>query len=179
MPDRPVIGTLQYPSTGTDLGVVKNWLREFSFRHYPLISYKHLKIIESPLIDTVHDEAEEGKKVFDLPIGVRAFVKFNPETPLLKRYGIDEQRDVFLHIATPHLVDMGLIIEATDEYPQDNIPPTLKLIMGIGDRFTFDENTYDILSVQRTVYWANSGYPLWVVCTANRYRIYAKDGIVE
>jgi len=176
---RPVVGTLQYPSTGTDLNQIKNWLREFSYRHFPLISYKHLRIIESPVIDTVHDEAEEGKKLFDTAIGVRAFVKFNPETPLLKKYGIDEQRDVFLHIATPHLIDVGLAVESSDLYPLDNIPPTIKLIAGIGDRFTFDETTYEILSVQRTVYWANSNFPMWVICTGNRYRLYSKDGIIE
>ena len=176
---RSDIGTLQYPSTGQDLPVEKNWLREYSYRHFPDISYRRLLIIESPLIDTVHDEAEEGKKKFADPVLVKAFMKFNPESPLLKKYGIDEQRDVFMHIATPHLVDLGLAQESTDPYPGDNVPPTIKLILGIGDRFTFDENTYDIMSVQRTVYWGNSGYPLWVVCTANRYRLYAKDGIIE
>jgi len=164
----------QVPSLHEDLVTVQDFIKEWSDRHCPRIQYfQLLTTISDPKVDPYHHEIDDEDKSFDDSPGktLITFVDHEPSQQTLRRYGIDGTRDLILQTPVVQLIEVDLA-EYSD--PADRISPPI-VHAQIGDRFRFDDTIYEVLTVKRTQYWANSNIPLWIVMTADKVRVVSVD----
>lgn len=91
---------------------------------------------------------------YKAPVEIPAFVKINPSKQELKKYGIDETKEVLLLLSTIVLEEQGL----TDGS------------LRIGDKVVWDGVEYEIMTFHREEPWANTNVYFHVACTLQRFR---------
>lgn len=96
---------------------------------------------------------ERRHQPFGAPVWVPAFVELNPNRQMLLKVGIDEQRDLVIHLSTVILDDLKISLDVR-----------------VGDKFLFDNLEYMVQNVWFDKYWANTNVPLEQVCALQRYR---------
>lgn len=97
---------------------------------------------------------EKDQRKFNL----RAIVEHHPSKQVLKRYGIDEVRDVIFHVPFQRLVDVGLVT------------PTRFRGIDIGDLFLWDGTWFIVLSTHREAYFGQTISSFFTSCACMRYR---------
>ena len=102
------------------------------------------------IVDSPAPDAPNTRK-FKPPVLLKTHVFQNPSDQVLKRMGIDEQRDLVL------TWPLALLDE-------------LNIIISIGDTFLWGNETYEILTAKLTGYWKFTNYPLYITSAANRWR---------
>jgi hypothetical protein len=141
--------------------------KERADRLYPLVPYRRL-ILRPSEIDDIHKEIEETRKRFSDPVMLRGFVEPDQETYPLNRFGLEQVRNVVLHVVVLNLIEAGLA-------SQDRNTREVKLHCSIGDRFTFSGYVYDVLSIAREHHWTNTDIPLDFAIRAERFRSEATE----
>lgn len=116
------------------------------------------------VVDPLYREAARGK-VYAAEVEVMAVgLRLAPGKYQLKKYGIEEERDVLMSFATAELDQLGLLREDTHFL--------------VGGRIRMDGDDFVIESQHRseTGYFTNSGISLYLVCSALRPRIRPPGG---
>lgn len=96
----------------------------------------------------------EDQRLFN----IRALVEHTPSKQLLKRYGVDEERDVLFHIPISVLTANKL----TSEWRVNGAD--------LGDLIVWDGTWYQLENVHRGSYFGNRNLPHLIACAAVRYR---------
>jgi hypothetical protein len=98
-------------------------------------------------------ELEDQRK-----FNMRCLMEHEPSKQNLKRYGVDEERDITFHIPVVTLETEGLVskwrVNGAD----------------IGDLVFWDKTWYIIQNVHRGSYFGQRDLPFLIACMANRYR---------
>ena len=98
-------------------------------------------------------EAEDQRK-----FNMRVLLEHAPSKQNLKLYGVDEERELTIHIPVSTLKDEGL----TSKWRVNGAD--------IGDLVFWDSSWYVIQNVHRGSYFGQRDLPFLVACFANRYR---------
>ena len=98
-------------------------------------------------------EAEDQRK-FD----VRCLMEHQPSKQILKRYGVDEEREITFHIPLVTLKEQGLVSRWRPRGAD------------IGDLVFWDSSWFLIQNVHRGSYFGQRNLPFLIACFANRYR---------
>jgi hypothetical protein len=155
-----------WPALG-DLNIVYTLVKEWCDRHYPLITYKVLNIDETK-VDSVHEELPDYNKTWTDKT-LRAFAAPTEQGFPLTVFGIEELRDVVLHVSVPHLIAAGL---AT----QDAVSKEVTLLAKTGDRFLYTRNVlYTILTWKIGGTFANTDVPVFYVAAAEKVHLDAYE----
>lgn len=133
----------------------KNYLREYAEAYYPLVDLVLLDR-EQTIVDDLYIEATA--KRFKAPKPIRCYVEHNPTKKSLKKYGLEQTRDVLFKITTMHLADIG--------YLQNNS------VWMIGDLIKWGSDFYEIKDQipDNNAYWATTNIPFYYVLAADYYR---------
>lgn len=140
-----------------DIAVQVEYQMEIARQAYPLIRILQLdrsKTVEDPLYREVRSQDAHFKE----PIEMYSFVDFEPSRQELKKYGIDESREVMVTFATALLEEKALLGSGSQYM--------------IGWVIEFDDDYYEVLSQHRGKegFWANTNIPFHVIVTCQRYR---------
>ena len=127
-------------------------LKEFCDRYYPLLEYTQLDKVLS-VHDEVHDEVHDGDKVWKEAVQLRAYVVPAAQAYPLTVFGIEELRDAVLQVSVPNLLAVEL---AT----RDESSKVVELVATVGDRFTFNDELYEVLVWRIGQTFANTDVPL-------------------
>ena len=155
-----------FPSLA-DLSIIYRLQKERGDRYFPLIRYKRLILVNSEIND-IHHEIDESDKQFEDPIDIRAYVVPDAETHPLNEFGIEEKRNLTMHITVPHLLEAGFV-------EQDEATGNVRRICKIGDRFEFSGVEYNVLDITRGKRFANTDIPIDFIFISERYREEASE----
>jgi hypothetical protein len=147
---------LTFDQANPDIKLQLELQREFWRRHYPAVTL-HLLDREATNVDPLYQEAANPRleaKSYSLP----AHVEINPSVQRLRRFGVEEARDLVVSFSTVLLDDLGLLDLSTSFL--------------IGSRVQFDADQYELLTQHRLreAYWLGTHIPLVLACTATRLR---------
>ncbi len=134
---------------------------DYTRRHFPMISYKVLLTTVQD-IDEVHGEIQEAQKKWAEPILVRAFAIPTEITQPLTKFGVEDLRRVVLNVSVPDLVTAGLA-EMDNDF-------NVVLKCSLGDRFTYTNRDYSVLSFVPAKRWANTDKILFYQLDGEIYR---------
>ena len=143
---------------------------DFTRRTFPLVPYKKM-LTQPEELDDVHNEIVESAKRWADPIDVRAFAKPDEVTQPLTRFSLENLRACTLMVSVPDLVAAGLA-------SQDPATFAVTLRCGIGDRFTYSQQDFSVLSIVPMSRWANTDIILYMVFTSEIYRA-SSDGVMQ
>jgi hypothetical protein len=99
-------------------------------------------------------DAERDERKFNL----RAIVEHHPSKQVLKRYGIEEEREVIFHVPFSVLEEIGLVTDLRFRG------------IDIGDLFMWDGSWYIVLSVHREAFFGQTVSNYFTSSTCKRYR---------
>lgn len=91
-------------------------------------------------------------------LNIRCIIEHEPPKQLLKRYGIDEQREVVFYVPFEEFVREG-VVSKWRPHGAD-----------IGDLFIWDGTWYQAWNVYRDHYFGQRAKAHFIACFANRYR---------
>lgn len=106
----------------------------------------HSVSIEGMSADATNTRAYLPAKQFNLPIQRSVTDK------TLKRFGIDEMRDVLVTFLTPVLDELSITVK-------------------VGDKFVWDGESYEIEQAKEEGFWQNTNVPLYVIGNCKRLRL--------
>jgi hypothetical protein len=96
----------------------------------------------------------EDQRLFNM----KSLVEHEPSKQNLKRYGVDEERDVIFHIP----ISTFEVKELVSEWRVNGAD--------LGDLIVWDGTWYQIQNVHRGSYFGSRDLPHLIACAANRYR---------
>ncbi len=106
------------------------------------------------LYGTVEEVEIDGVKSH---LDVDCNIQLQPSKQILKRFGIDEQREILFSFQISKLQELGLVEEGNFRGIE------------IGDLVNFDDTLYELLSVHRQGYFGQTNLAHFVTATADRY----------
>lgn len=120
---------------------------------------------EAPGVDPLdgdinRPEFKDFAELDDRKINIACIVEHNPSKQSLKKFGVDEQREVIFHFPFVLLQEKGLVNDGL----------RFRGLI-IGDLVEWDSSWYYILSVHRGHYLGQSDHFFVTSGTANRYRL--------
>jgi len=146
---------------------------------FPTLTYRRRTTPESALEDRLHLEVIPANREwtdYRFPIHVDA----QPKRQELSTFGIDEPRDLLIHIALPVLEEQGLVTQLNaktvvsgqevDVSPATTDGGPLLFLVNMADRVFFQGFQYDILTLHEDQFWANTEIPTWLVGTCSKVR---------
>lgn len=154
------------PTIKNDFRTVQTIIKEQEFIHGQLVLYERQALRNDGLIDTLHAEVLDSARRFEAP--VRIYIRVEPDPPqqLLAKWGIDEQRDVVIYPSVIGLVEHGLAEFAVSDDPTTRP----EFFVAIGDRFTWDDQRYEVTEIFREQYWGSTNRPTYLKMTARRWQ---------
>ena len=96
----------------------------------------------------------EDQRLFNM----KALLEHEPSKQMLKKYGVDEERDIIVHIPVDTLREQGL----TSEWRPNGAD--------IGDLVFWDNTWWQLSNVHRGSYFGQRNLPHLIACAAVRYR---------
>jgi hypothetical protein len=102
-----------------------------------------------------HDAPDERDQ---RQINIRCIVEHQPSKQSLKKYGIDEQREVIFHFPLSVLKDKGLVTPARFRG------------VDIGDLVQWDDSWYIVVTSHRSAYFGQTTGNYFTAAAAERYR---------
>lgn len=98
------------------------------------------------LADATATRAYKTSVQFHLPI------QRGLDDKTLKRYGIDQMRDVIVTFLTPVLDELGVVVS-------------------VGDKFVWDGESYEVEQEKKAGWWQNTNVPLYIIGNCKRLRL--------
>lgn len=142
--------TQKFPSGG-ELDINKQLQVEMYVRFFPPIAWVPMDRAQTKL----HKRYREAKdQIYKDPVLLPAFVELNPSKQLLGKMGIDEKRELLIRFSTVVLEALG--------FKDDDVK--------VGDKVVFDSIEYEIMTLHRDKYWANSNVAFELTVTLQKYR---------
>lgn len=140
-----------------DVMVQKDYIREFSERTYPNVQLIRLNRDET-VVDDLYMEAPARR--FREPITLRAMVEHKPAQKALGKYGLDQTRDILVHIPTLFLGDVEyLYAEPNDSWMIGD------LVKWGGDHYEVRDQVKD-----NSAYWGQTNVPFFITLACDYYR---------
>lgn len=140
-----------------DTMVQKNYIREFSERTYPTVQLIRLNRDET-VVDDLYLEAPARR--FREPTPIKALVEHKPAQKSLSKYGLDQSRDILVHIPTLFLGDIEyLYAEPNDTWIVGD------LVRWGGDHYEVRDQIKDTSS-----YWGQTNIPFFISLACDYYR---------
>lgn len=139
-------------------------LFEHSTRHYPPLTYWHQTTPDDEL-HPVYLEVHEDDKTFDDAVALYGYVRPEPESHPLTRFGVDRQRPLVVEVGVPCLMEAGMATVDPETFE-------VELVAAPGDRFQYSEALYEVKTIRPgdQARWGNTDIPLWYRLFAKRYR---------
>jgi hypothetical protein len=182
LPPRKVEGTVFPQAMGTDLANMVAQIEERWRRSYPKIQYSSLSKVVTPVakmtdltgaagttkFDPLWGESVPDRPTWEQPHHNPASVAASPEKYLapqplymrfermyrenqLKKFGFDRLRNGVSTFPTSMLDERGITV-------------------GQGDRFTWNDETFEVIQWSPDGYWMNTNVFLYVVCSVQHAR---------
>ncbi len=95
----------------------------------------------------------------DIEPNLRCIIEHEPSKQTLKRYGVDETRDVIFHVALIILKEKGLVNEVRFRG------------IDVADLAVWDNSWYIVRSVHRSAYFGQRASAFFTAAACNRYRL--------
>lgn len=154
-----------------DFSAQDRWVKEGTRKigakiHYlPVSTARHPRSGESAGVDDLYGDIldpeflDNEELVDQRKFNLECFVQHKPSKQLLKKYGIDEQREVIFHIPFSVLRDKGLV---TDKRFRGS---------DIGDLVIWDGTWYMVYSSHRGSYFGQRVSHFFTAAVCDRYRL--------
>jgi len=161
----------QLPTVHNDFRTIQGVILEHEVIHGQLVLYERQTLRNDELLDTLHMEVLDSAREFAPSVKIRVErVQPDPPQQLLAKWGIDEQRDIVLYPTVIGLAESGLA-----RYPDNDVTRRPEFEVAIGDRFTWDDQRYEVMEVVREKYWGNTNRPTHLRMTAKRWQDSVND----
>lgn len=140
-----------------DTMVQKTYVREHAERVYPTVQLLRLNR-EETVVDDLYMEAPSRR--FREPVDIKAMVEHKPAQKSLGKYGLDQSRDILIHVPTLFLGDIDyLYAEPNDTWIVGD------LVRWAGDHYEVRDQIKD-----NSAYWAQTNVPFFITLACDYYR---------